>query len=106
MCPCREDLFAREVSELQQRCQQAESQQEQLAAEMPSATAPLLRQLEAMQHSAQQHAAAWAAAEAHLNQRLTDAHASAATARAFWLLGCCPDASSFVQRTRLQASRS
>ena len=86
---CREDALSREVSELQQRCQQAEARHEQLAAEMPSATAPLLRQLEALQHSAAQHAAAWAAAEAHLNQRVSDAEAAAAGARAPCCCGNC-----------------
>ena len=77
---CREDAFSREVGELQQRCQDAEARHEQLAAALPSATTPLLRQLEAMQRSAQQHAAAWAATEAALSQRVTDADAAAAAA--------------------------
>ena len=76
----REDAHSREAAELQQRCQEAESRHEQLSADLPSATAPLLRQLEAMQKTAQQHAAAWAATEAVLSQRVTDADASAAAA--------------------------
>ena len=77
---CREDAYSREVAELQQRCQEADARHEQLSAELPSATAPLLRQLEAMQRSAQQHAAAWAATEAALSQRVTDADAAAGAA--------------------------
>ena len=77
---CREDAYSREVAELQGRCQEADARHEQLAAELPSATTPLLRQLEAMQRSAQQHAAAWAATEAALSQRVTDADAAAAAA--------------------------
>ena len=109
---CREDAFNRELSELQQRCQQAEARHEQLAAEMPSATAPLLRQLEAMQHSAQQHAAAWAAAEAHLMQRVSDADAAAATSSElsfqgiFLIMQLCSTAHSSTQLPGPQQRRT
>lgn len=39
----------REVRDLEQRCQAAEARHQDLAANIPEATRPLLRQLEAMQ---------------------------------------------------------
>ena len=45
----REDLLSAEVAELQRRCGEAEVRQQEAAARLPEATAPLLRQIEAMQ---------------------------------------------------------
>lgn len=53
---------------------------QELAARLPEATAPLLRQLEAGRSAAAAQAASWAAAEASLSQRAADAEARAATA--------------------------
>lgn len=61
----REENLSNEVSELQRRCAQAEArQQEILAVAVPEATAPLLRQLEAMQATMEQQTATMAEAEA------------------------------------------
>ena len=77
---CREDMHQREVSDLQRRNQAAEARHEELAAALPEATRPLVRQLEAMHAAGQQHAAAWAAAEAALTQRAHEAEARGAAA--------------------------
>lgn len=45
----REEGLHREVRDLEQRCQAAEARHQDLAANIPEATRPLLRQLEAMQ---------------------------------------------------------
>ena len=45
----REEGLQREVRDLEQRCQGAEARHQDLAANIPEATRPLLRQLEAMQ---------------------------------------------------------
>ena len=46
---CRQEGLQREVRDLEQRCQAAEARHQDLAANIPEATRPLLRQLEAMQ---------------------------------------------------------
>ncbi|KAL3150595.1 hypothetical protein ABBQ32_000402 [Trebouxia sp. C0010 RCD-2024] len=76
----REEGLQREVRDLEQRCQAAEARHQDLAANIPEATRPLLRQLEAMQASASANAQAWAAAEASLTARLNDAESAAAAA--------------------------
>ena len=48
---CREDMLQREMREVERRCQGAEARHEELASNIPEATRPLLRQLEAMQVS-------------------------------------------------------
>jgi hypothetical protein len=53
---------------------------QELAARLPEATAPLLRQLDAGRAAAAAQSAAWAAAEAALSQRAADAEAGAAAA--------------------------
>ena len=45
----REEGLQREVRDVEQRCQAAEARHQDLAANIPEATRPLLRQLEAMQ---------------------------------------------------------
>lgn len=45
----REELLSGEVAELQRRCGEAEARQQEMAARLPEATTPLLRQIEAMQ---------------------------------------------------------
>jgi hypothetical protein len=67
---------------MQRRGQAAESRHEELAAALPEATRPLLRQIEAMQAAAGAHAQAWAAAERSLQERLSAAEAHAAAAGA------------------------
>ncbi len=48
MC-CREDSLKQEVKDVEARCQRAEQRHADLVATMPSATQPLLRQLDALQ---------------------------------------------------------
>ncbi|DBA79224.1 TPA: hypothetical protein ACH3X1_009038 [Trebouxia sp. C0004] len=76
----REEGLQREVRDLEQRCQAAEARHQDLAANIPEATRPLLRQLEAMQASASANAQAWAAAEASLTARLNESESAAAGA--------------------------
>lgn len=78
----REELLAGEVSGLQRRCAEAEARQQEVAARIPEATQPLMRQLEAMQAAATQQAAAWAEAERGLQERLRAAEAAAASGAA------------------------
>lgn len=67
----REETLSIEVSELQRKCAQAEArQQELLSVAVPEATAPLLRQLEAMQAAAEQQAATLAEAETTWRSKL------------------------------------
>ena len=42
-------MLQRELREVERRCQGAEARHEELASNIPEATRPLLRQLEAMQ---------------------------------------------------------
>lgn len=70
--------------------------EQELAARLPEATRPLLRQLEANRAAAEAQAAAWAAAERSLSQRRADAEARAAAASeaarsAAERLQACPD---------------
>ena len=46
---CREDSLKQEVKDMESRCLRAEQRHADLVAAMPSATQPLLRQLEALQ---------------------------------------------------------
>lgn len=78
----REDMLSSEVSELQRRCTEAEARHQEVQSKLPEATAPLLRQLEAMQEAAASQAAAWAAAERSLQERLAAAENAVAAAEA------------------------
>ncbi|GIM12300.1 hypothetical protein Vretimale_15660, partial [Volvox reticuliferus] len=69
-----------DISDLERRCQAAELRHQDLAAKMPEATRPLLRQIEAMQSAMEAQAEAWAGAEAALHSRITDAEGRAAAA--------------------------
>ena len=73
-------MLKREVADLERRCQAAEARHEELAAKLPEATRPLLRQMEAMQAAAAGQQQAWLAAERTLTNRLQDAEAAAAAA--------------------------
>ena len=73
-------MHQREIADLSKRNQAAEARHEELAAALPEATRPLVRQLEAMQSASQAQAAAWAAAESALTKRAHDAEARAAAA--------------------------
>lgn len=66
----REELLSGEVTALQRRCAVAEARSADVEASLPSATRPLLHQLEAMQAAAVSQAEAWAAAEREAVARL------------------------------------
>ncbi|KAL6771040.1 hypothetical protein ACKKBF_B33680 [Auxenochlorella protothecoides x Auxenochlorella symbiontica] len=66
----REELLSGEVTALQRRCAVAEARSADVEASLPSATRPLLHQLEAMQATAVSQAEAWAAAEREAAVRL------------------------------------
>ncbi|EFJ48636.1 hypothetical protein VOLCADRAFT_90809 [Volvox carteri f. nagariensis] len=69
-----------DISDLERRCQAAELRHQDLAAKVPEATRPLLRQIEAMQAAMEAQAEAWAGAEAALQARLSDAEGRGAAA--------------------------
>lgn len=69
-----------DLADLERRCQAAEVRHQDLAAKMPEATRPLLRQIEAMQAAAEAQSSAWAGAEAALHARINDAEGRAAAA--------------------------
>lgn len=72
----REKDFAQEREEMEERCRAAEARHEELAARVPEATRPLLRQIEAMQSQATSRAEAWEAVERSLTRRCEDAEAA------------------------------
>ncbi|KAJ0256739.1 Golgin candidate 5 [Hirschfeldia incana] len=76
----REDMFRREIEDLQRRYQASERRCEELITQVPESTRPLLRQIEAMQETTARRAEAWSAVERTLNARLQEAETKAATA--------------------------
>lgn len=76
----REDRAAREAAELQRRVAEADARHEELAARLPEATQPLVRQLESVHAAAEAQAASWAATERSLSRRRADAEARATVA--------------------------
>ncbi|XP_038999818.1 golgin candidate 5-like [Hibiscus syriacus] len=76
----QEDMFRRDIEDLQKRYQASERRCEELIAQVPESTRPLLRQIEAMQETTARRAEAWAAVERSLNSRLQEAEAKAAAA--------------------------
>ncbi|XP_039121687.1 golgin candidate 5 isoform X2 [Dioscorea cayenensis subsp. rotundata] len=76
----REDMLRRDLDDLQKRYQASELRYNELVAQVPESTRPLLRQIEAMQETAARRAEAWAGVERSLNSRLQEAEAKAAAA--------------------------
>ncbi|XP_039009477.1 golgin candidate 5-like [Hibiscus syriacus] len=76
----QEDMFHRDIEDLQKRYQASERRCEELIAQVPESTRPLLRQIEAMQETTVRRVEAWAAVERSLNSRLQEAEAKAAAA--------------------------
>ncbi|KAG8388344.1 hypothetical protein BUALT_Bualt02G0115900 [Buddleja alternifolia] len=76
----REDMLRKDIEDLQKRYQASERRCEELIAQVPDSTRPLLRQIEGMQETAARRAEAWAAVERSLNSRLQEAEAKAAAA--------------------------
>jgi len=78
----REDGLRAEAARAALREREAEARHEDLAARLPEATRPLLRQMEAMQRAASERADAWAASEALLTQRAQASEETAGKANA------------------------
>lgn len=76
----REDQFRKETDELRKRAEQLEARNEELAAALPDATRPLLRQVEALQAAASERIRAKSAVERSQLERLRAAEAAVATA--------------------------
>ncbi|XP_078167880.1 golgin Putative 5 isoform X2 [Carex rostrata] len=76
----KEEMFKRDLDDLQKRYQASELRYNELVTQVPESTRPLLRQIEAMQETAARRAEAWAGVERSLNSRLQDAEAKAAAA--------------------------
>ncbi|KAJ7951756.1 golgin candidate 5 [Quillaja saponaria] len=76
----KEDMFQRDIEDLQKRYQASERRCEELITQVPESTRPLLRQIEAMQETTARRAEAWAAVERTLNSRLQEAEGKAAAA--------------------------
>ncbi|XP_026437464.1 golgin candidate 5-like [Papaver somniferum] len=76
----KEDMFRKDIDDLQKRYQASERRCEELVTQVPESTRPLLRQIEAMQETTARRAEAWAGVERSLNSRLQEAEAKAAAA--------------------------
>ncbi|KAI3920947.1 hypothetical protein MKW98_027657 [Papaver atlanticum] len=76
----KEDMFRKDIDDLQKRYQASERRCEELVTQVPESTRPLLRQIEAMQETSARRAEAWAGVERSLNSRLQEAEAKAAAA--------------------------
>uniref|UniRef100_A0A8D0CX61 TATA element modulatory factor 1 n=1 Tax=Sander lucioperca TaxID=283035 RepID=A0A8D0CX61_SANLU len=76
----KEDYLREEISELQQRLQEAETRNQELSQSVTSATRPLLRQIENLQASLGGQTASWEKLEKNISDRLADAQAQLAVA--------------------------
>lgn len=76
----REERLRRDVTALRERASALETRNEELAAEVPNATRPLLRQIEALQAASAERSRAAKAAERTLASRAHAADAAAAAA--------------------------
>lgn len=76
----REDQFRKETDELRRRAEQLEARNEELAAALPDATRPLLRQVEALQAAASERVRAKSAVDRSQLERLRAAEAAVASA--------------------------
>ncbi|KAK4267436.1 hypothetical protein QN277_024216 [Acacia crassicarpa] len=76
----KEDMLRRDIEDLQKRYQESERRCEELVAQVPESTRPLLRQIEAIQETNARRAEAWATVERTLNSRVQEAEAKATAA--------------------------
>ncbi|XP_054783621.1 golgin candidate 5-like isoform X2 [Prosopis cineraria] len=76
----KEDMLRRDIEDLQKRYQESERRCEELIAQVPESTRPLLRQIEAIQETNARRAEAWATVERTLNSRVQEAEAKATAA--------------------------
>lgn len=76
----KEDHMRKEMDELRKRAEQLEARNEELAAALPNATRPLLRQVEALQAAASERLRAKSAVDRSQLERLRAAEASLAKA--------------------------
>ncbi|KTF85374.1 hypothetical protein cypCar_00022370 [Cyprinus carpio] len=74
----KEDYLREEISELQQRLQEAETRNQELSQSVTSATRPLLRQIENLQATLGAQTASWEKLEKNISDRLADAQAQLA----------------------------
>ena len=65
----KEEGMLADQAEAERRCQAAEARHEELAARLPEATRPLLRQIQAIQDQAAERQEAWNAVERSLASR-------------------------------------
>uniref|UniRef100_A0A803SZV4 TATA element modulatory factor 1 n=1 Tax=Anolis carolinensis TaxID=28377 RepID=A0A803SZV4_ANOCA len=74
----KEDYLRQEISELQQRLQEAESRNQELSQSVTSATRPLLRQIENLQATLGAQTLAWEKLEKNLSDRLGESQTALA----------------------------
>ena len=78
----REEALRGEVNDMRRRWQDATSRSEEIAADVHESTAPLLRQIRALQDEGRARAQAWASAEASFMERAASAEEAAQRAEA------------------------
>jgi len=76
----QEERFKNDLAAVEERCQAAESNHDELLRRMPESTRPLLRQIEALQLQANESTEAWAATQKAAAVRLADAESRAESA--------------------------
>uniref|UniRef100_A0A8C0G5T4 TATA element modulatory factor 1 n=1 Tax=Chelonoidis abingdonii TaxID=106734 RepID=A0A8C0G5T4_CHEAB len=76
----KEDYLRQEISELQQRLQEAENRNQELSQSVTSATRPLLRQIENLQATLGAQTSSWEKLEKNLSDRLGESQALLAAA--------------------------
>lgn len=76
----KEEMFRRDIDEIQKRYQASELRYNELITQVPDSTRPLLRQIEAMQETVSRREEAWQGVERALNFRVQEAEAKAAAA--------------------------
>nr|KAF6421398.1 TATA element modulatory factor 1 [Molossus molossus] len=76
----KEDCFRHEISELQQRLQEAENRNQELSQSVSSTTRPLLRQIENLQATLGSQTSSWEKLEKNLSDRLGESQTLLAAA--------------------------
>ncbi|KAI8512298.1 TATA element modulatory factor 1 [Branchiostoma belcheri] len=76
----QEDLLRQEISDMQQRLQQADARNQELSQSVTAATRPLLRQIENLQSNFSAQTATWEKVEKNLTERLAESQSQLAEA--------------------------
>ena len=76
----KEEMLRKTINEQKVQLHESEARNEELAARLPGATRPLMRQLEAMHRQMEESSASWSATEKSLMRRVTESQAAAAAA--------------------------